>query len=137
MLGFLFHSTKQSCKETIDAFIKFHSTAIYRQQTMEGFARERALPDPGAVKTSPCCQTIGSNYHMQDLGLGVCSPSADGNVTAWTCRSVFRSCRQCQAAGGYIVLKNVMNLLQCKGITRSMPGVMATYRNCVSSGTGH
>lgn len=46
-------------------------------------------------------------------------------------RSVFLSSRQCQAAGGYIVLKNVMNLLQCEGITRSMTGAMATSRNCL------
>lgn len=58
MLGSPFHSTKQSCKGTTDAFIKFHSTAMYSQQKMEGFARERTLPETGTVKTCPCCRAI-------------------------------------------------------------------------------
>lgn len=35
---------------------------------MERFARERPLPDPGAVKTSPCCQTISPNTTCKTLG---------------------------------------------------------------------
>lgn len=35
---------------------------------MERFARERSLPDPGAVKMSPCCQTISSNTVCKTLG---------------------------------------------------------------------
>ena len=59
MLGSPFHSTMQSCKATTDALIKFHSTAMYSQQTREGFAsREGTLPDTGAVETSPCWQAI-------------------------------------------------------------------------------
>lgn len=96
---------------------------------MERFSRERALPDPGAVKTTPCCQTISSNPMCETLGL--CSPSADGNVTAWACRSVFRSSGQCQAAGGYIVLKNVRNLLQCWRNHRKHVWGDATERSCL------
>lgn len=39
MLGSPFHSTKQSCKGTTDAFIECHSTAVYSQQ------QQRDLPE--------------------------------------------------------------------------------------------
>lgn len=39
--------------------IKFHSTALYSQQTTERSARERTLPGTAAVNVSPYCQVMG------------------------------------------------------------------------------
>lgn len=120
MLGSPFHSTKQSCKGTTDAFIECHSTAVYSQQTTEICQRKNLtwywshknfplLPSHQLGTTT--CKTLGSVSApcAQQMAMSQPGPAEASSEDLGNAKKQ-ESC---------LVLKNVTNLCPCEGTTSS------------------